>query len=61
MGKTSAKVKNRYNEKTYDRIPLVVKKGYASVISAHAKSKNESRNAFILRAIDEQIKQDKTN
>lgn len=52
MGKTSASVKNRYNEKAYDRISLVVPKGQKEIIKAHAESQGESINGFIQRAID---------
>ena len=58
MGKTSAAVKNRYNEKAYDRINLIVPKGEKEVIKAHAESKGESVNAFINRAINETIKKE---
>ena len=51
MGKTSAAVKNRYNEKAYDRISLTVPKGQKETIKAHAESKGESLNGFIQRAI----------
>lgn len=56
--KTSAAVKNRYNEKAYDRINLVVPKGKKDLIKAHAETRGESTNAFINRAIDETIKRD---
>lgn len=58
MGKTSAAVKNRYNEKTYDRINLTVPKGDKERIEAHAAGREESVNAFIRRAITETIERD---
>lgn len=58
MGKTSAAVKNRYNEKAYDRINLVVPKGQKEVIKAHAESKGESLNGYINRIINEDIKKE---
>ncbi|MBQ8894373.1 MAG: hypothetical protein IJ043_08200 [Clostridia bacterium] len=58
MGKTSAAVKNKWNEKAYDRINLTVPKGQKEVIKAHADSKGESVNGFISRAIDETMKRD---
>lgn len=58
MGKTSAAVKNRYNEKAYDRINLTVPKGEKEVIKAHAESQGESVNAFIYRTITEAIKKE---
>lgn len=58
MGKTSAAVKNRYNEKAYDRINLTVKKGKKDVIADHVKKTGESVNGFINRAIEETIERD---
>lgn len=58
MGKTSAKVKNRYNAKAYDRIYLNVKKGEKDRLKAHAEKHGESLNEFINRAISEQICRD---
>lgn len=59
MSKTSAKVKNRYNDKAYDRINLTVPKGQKGIIKAHAESQGESVNGFIQRAIAETIDNDK--
>ena len=59
MGKTSAAVKNRYNDKTYDRINLTVPKGDKEIIKAHAeKHDGGSVNGFIQRAIKETIERD---
>ena len=59
MGKTSAAVKNRYNDKAYDRINLTVPKGEKEVIKAHAaKYDKGSVNGFINRAIDETMARD---
>ena len=58
MGKTSAAVKNRYNEKAYDRINLTIPKGEKEVIKAHAESQGESVNGFIQRAIQTTIELD---
>ena len=58
MSKTSAAVKNKYNNKTYDRIQLVVPKGQKDEIKSHAQAKGESLNKFINRAIDETIERD---
>lgn len=57
--KTSAEVKNRYNAKAYDRIPVVVPKGEKGIIAAHAKAHDGNTNAFICRAIDEAMARDK--
>lgn len=58
MAKTSSAVKNRYNDKTYDRINLVVPKGNKDIIKAHAEAHGESTNAFINRAIAEAMERD---
>lgn len=58
MAKTSSAVKNRYNDKAYDRINLVVPKGKKDAIKAHAAARGESVNAFINRAIEEAMERD---
>jgi len=58
MGKTSAAVKNRYNDKTYDRINLTIPKGGKEILKAHAEAHGESTNAFINRAINETMERD---
>lgn len=58
MGKTSSKVKNRYNAKVYDEIKVRVSKGDKDKIKTHAESRGESLNGFINRAIDETIRHD---
>lgn len=58
-GKTSAKSKNIWIAKAYDRINLTVAKGKKDTIKAHAESRGESVNGFIGRAIDETIARDK--
>ena len=50
-GKTSAASKNKWNEKTYDRINLVVRKGQKEQIQEYAKEKGMSLNAYILSLI----------
>lgn len=59
MGKASTKAQNKYINKKYDRINLVVPKGNKDIIKEHASTKNESINAFINRAIKETIQNDK--
>lgn len=59
MSKTSAAVKNRYNEKAYDRIYLIVKKGEKEQIAEHAEKRGESVNGFINRAIKETMERDR--
>ena len=47
MGKTSSAVKNRYNAKNYDQIPVRVPKGRKSDIEVYAKEKGQSVNGLI--------------
>ncbi len=61
MGKASAKAKNRWNAKNYDRIGVMVAKGYKAEIAAHAAIRGESVNGFINRAIKAQMERDAEN
>lgn len=47
MGKTSSAVKNRYNDKAYDRINLTIPKGQKQAVEAHAKSIGKSVNGMV--------------
>ena len=58
MGKTSAAVKNRYNDKAYDRINLTVKKGGKQAIQDAATAKGESINGYIKGVLKTQIRAD---
>lgn len=58
MGKTSSKVKDKYNAKAYDEIKLRVKKGDKDKIKDHAERKGESVNGFINKAIEEKMQRD---
>lgn len=58
MGKTSSKVKDKYNAKTYDEIKVRTLKGGKLVIKNHAKERGESVNGFINRAINETMERD---
>lgn len=59
MGKTSSKVKDRYNAKVYDTILTRLPKGQKAQIQAHAAEQGESVNGFISRAIAETMERDK--
>ncbi|MEG2137618.1 MAG: hypothetical protein RRY64_03055 [Oscillospiraceae bacterium] len=59
-GKTSAKSKNTWIAKAYDRINLTVPKGKKDIIQAHAETQSESVNGFINRAIDQAMEGDAT-
>ena len=57
--KSQQKAVNKYVKNNYDRVSLVLKqKGYLDEIKAHAKSQEESVNAFITRAISETMERD---
>lgn len=60
MGKSQTKAKNKYNEKTYDRINLVVKKGVKDIWKSEAEQQGLSLNAFICRALNQYIESEKT-
>jgi len=57
--RTSSAVKNRYNAKTYDQLPIRVPKGRKAEIQNAAESAGESLNAFVVGAIDERIDKEK--
>ena len=47
MGKTSSAVKNRYNAKAYDQLPIRVPKGRKSEIEEYAQVCGESVNGLV--------------
>lgn len=55
------KAQNKWINKKYDRINLLVSKGKKQVIKEHAEQRGESVNAFINRAIDETMEKDKSD
>ena len=46
---------NKYNDKAYDRINIVVPKGQKAIMQSHAASRGESLNAFVVQAVMERI------
>lgn len=52
---SSTKAKRRYNEKTYDRLTMNIKKGRKDELKTIAREQGQSLNAFILSAINEKI------
>lgn len=54
MGKTSSAVKNRYNAKAYDQLPVRVPKGRKATVEELAKAKGESVNGMINRLLREE-------
>ena len=49
---------NAYNAKKYDRVTIMPPAGTRAIIKAHAAARGESVNAFINRAIAEQLQRD---
>lgn len=56
MSKPTAAVKNKWNDKSYDRINLTVPKGNKEKIKEYAKKNGESVNGMINRLLDEVIR-----
>lgn len=54
-GKTSSAVKNRYNAKAYDQIPLRVKKGEKEIIQKRAEKLGKSVNSYITDLIEQDL------
>ena len=58
--KAQQKAVNKYMKENYDRFLLTLRpKGRLDAIKAHAVAQGESTSAFINRAIDNQISQDR--
>jgi tRNA U54 and U55 pseudouridine synthase Pus10 len=51
MAKTSWQVKKKYNEKTYDRVVVVIKKTAMPQIKQHVESKGETMSGYIKKLI----------
>lgn len=45
--KTSSAVKQRYNEKAYDRLAITIPKGRKQAVEAHASNKGQSVNGLV--------------
>ena len=57
VGKTSSAVKNRYNAKAYDQLPIRVPKGRKSEIETFAQSRGESVNGLVNALLREAMQQ----
>jgi len=57
-GRNSYESIKRYEDKAYDKVLLRLPKGYKPELQSYAAKHGESLNAFIRRAIEEQIKRD---
>ena len=53
MGKSQTTAKNKYNEKSYDRISVTVKKGVKDDWKSEAEKQGLSLNAFIEQAVNQ--------
>jgi len=53
VGRTSSAVKNRYNAKAYDQLPIRVPKGRKADIDMYAKAHGESVNGLVNNALRE--------
>ena len=51
MGKTSSAVKQRYNEKAYDRLAITIPQGQNSTLQAAAEREGESLNGYTNKAL----------
>lgn len=49
---------NKYVKNNYDRINVTFPKGQREILKNHAAQRNESVNAFIVRAVKETLKRD---
>lgn len=57
--KAQQKAVNKYMREKYDRVNLtMIPKGKKEKVGEHAKSRGESLNGFINRAIDETMERD---
>ena len=59
ISKAQQKAVQKYVKNNYDRVVLTLPKGKRDLIKEHAKNKKESMNAFINRAIDETMNNNK--
>ena len=50
----------RYNEKTYDRINIIVRKGQRQIIKDYAARQGKSLNRFICDLVDAEMNESKT-
>lgn len=51
MSKTSSAAKNRYNNKAYDRVTIIIPKGRKADLQATAERAGESVNSYVIKAI----------
>ena len=57
-GKSSTRAKNKYRDKTYDRMEVTLPKGKKAIIQAHAETQGESLNAYVCEAVDARMEKE---
>lgn len=57
MGRTSAESKNKYRNKVYDQINIIVPKGSKSRIVEAAQATGDSTNGFIRKALNNAVQE----
>ena len=57
MGTTSAKVRNRWNAKHYDRINVTIPKGWAEKLQEFCKKRGMSVNALVTERIKKELEE----
>lgn len=57
-GEAATRAKNKYRDKTYDRMELAVPKGLKAIVEGAAKECGKSKNAYVVEAIQEKYERD---
>lgn len=55
--KTSSAVKQRYNEKAYDRLAITIPKGQKQAVEAHAEKVGQTVNGLVNKLLREDMGQ----
>lgn len=58
--KAKIEANNRYQAKTYDKVTVMLPKGTKEIVTNNAKKHGESLNAYLNRAILNQMKNEDT-
>lgn len=58
VSKAQQKAVAKYTKNNYDELKIRTDKGQKAIIKAHAESKGESMNQFVIRAITETMERD---
>ena len=59
LSEAQKRANKKYEAKNYERFQVMVRKGEKAAIQAFAKSKGESMNGFVIRAIKEAMERGK--